>query len=248
MLFRSGEREVTEAIVRSGAQAVIHTAAISDIGDCERDPDASRRANVELTLWVCRAAKALHAKCVCYSSDQVYTGLEGKGPFREEEARNPANVYARHKLEAEKRALDLLPEAVMLRATWMYDHPGPLPLRGNLFMNVLQQVQTGQPARFSTCDLRGVTWAQEAVENTCRALALPGGTYNFGSDGEADMYRTARELAAMLGGDADRLILPDADRTPRSLRMDSTRARQGGVMFSDNLEGLRRCLQDWKKA
>ena len=34
----------------------------------------------------------------------------------------PGNIYAAHKLEMEKRVLDILPSAVMLRAEWMYDY------------------------------------------------------------------------------------------------------------------------------
>jgi dTDP-4-dehydrorhamnose reductase len=51
----------------------------------------------------------------------VYSGLEEEGPYTEDLAK-PGNVYAAHKLEMEQRVMDIAPDAVMLRAEWMYDY------------------------------------------------------------------------------------------------------------------------------
>ncbi len=80
-------RDVSEDDVRcivseSGADAIIHTAAISDIGTCEKDPEASYRANMLLPVYLARAAEG--RKLICFSSDQVYSGLEDDGPYTEE--------------------------------------------------------------------------------------------------------------------------------------------------------------------
>lgn len=124
-VLRSAGPAETERLVKAAAPDVIlHTAAISDTGYCERHPDQSRRANVELPVWLARAARRAGAKLVAFSSDQVYTGLEGSRPFDETAPLRPANVYGRHKREAEERVLEELDSAVLLRATWMYDLPG----------------------------------------------------------------------------------------------------------------------------
>ena len=102
------------------ADVIIHTAAISDVGTCEKDPGASYEANVRLPLFLAKAAK--EQKMICFSSDQVYRGCAGEGPYKEEDA-SPCNVYGRHKLEMEQQVLDVKPDAVMLRAEWMYDYP-----------------------------------------------------------------------------------------------------------------------------
>lgn len=49
------------------------------------------------------------AKLVAFSSDQVYAGVTQDGPLAETLPLSPANVYGQHKLEAEQRALELLP-------------------------------------------------------------------------------------------------------------------------------------------
>lgn len=114
-----------EEVIRFAAQVqpdvILHLAALSDTGYCQRHPEESRRANVELPCWMAKAARAAGAKLVAFSSDQVYAGVTQDGPLAETLPLSPANVYGQHKLEAEQRALELLPDAVFLRVPWMYD-------------------------------------------------------------------------------------------------------------------------------
>ena len=108
-----------EEVIRFAAQVqpdvILHLAALSDTGYCQRHPEESRRANVELPCWMAKAARAAGAKLVAFSSDQVYAGVIQDGPLEETLPLSPANVYGQHKLEAEQRVLEVLPDAVFLR-------------------------------------------------------------------------------------------------------------------------------------
>lgn len=156
-------------------EAIIHTAAISDMGACQRDPEGSRHANVEIPLMLAKAARG--ARLVMFSTDQVYNGNGNPGPYREDELISPVNVYARHKAEMEQRVLELRPDAVMLRATWMYD----MPLyrgdnRGNFLMNIIKASLAGRPTAWSKQEFRGITYVREAAEKRwnpcfCRAAS-----------------------------------------------------------------------------
>lgn len=224
--------------------AIIHTAAISDIGECEKDPEASWRANVLLTVSLCRAAHELDVKAVCYSSDQVYTGCRPEdGPYREDIPLSPTNVYARHKLEAEQRGLSVCPDAVMLRATWMYDLPGDgLPIRSNLMMNLLEQAKENRVERFSTTDLRGITYVRQVAKWTEQALQLPGGAYNFGSPNDRNMVETARAALKALGL-PETLAAADDSRPARCLAMDPSKLNACGLAFDSTQEGFLRCVR-----
>ena len=112
------EEQVRRIVLESGADTIIHTAAISDIGTCQANPEASYMANVQIPVYLARAAK--NAKLICFSSDQVYSGMDEEGPYTEDTVK-PANTYAEHKIEMEQRVLDIDPDAVMLRAEWMYE-------------------------------------------------------------------------------------------------------------------------------
>lgn len=234
--------ELHELILRLHPDVLFHTAALSDTGYCEVHPEESYRANVSVPLWIAEAAGELNAKLVAFSSDQVYAGLQDTGPFEEDLPLHPANVYGRHKLEAEQRVLELLPSAVLLRATWMYDLPGyGLPIRGNLILNLLRAALHNEPLRFSCRDYRGVTYVRQAVENLLPALDLPGGVYNFGCENDYDMYTTARHFCTVLG------ITPSLEKADwsRSLRMDCRKAREAGIVFDSTFDNVTRCLQDY---
>ena len=92
---------VNRMIEESNADVVVHTAAISDIGTCEADPEASYFANVQIPMYLANACKDSNRKLICFSSDQVYSACEDCGPYTEENVK-PGNIYAAHKLEMEK--------------------------------------------------------------------------------------------------------------------------------------------------
>lgn len=220
--------------------AIVHTAAISDIGTCEKNPEASYQANVLLPVYLAQAGAG--CKMVMLSTDQVYTASSKPGPFSEGDEGMPSNTYARHKLEMEQRVLDIAPDAVMLRATWLYD----MPLysgdnRGNFLMNTILAAIKGQPVHVSRQQYRGITYAREAAAMMPQALQLPGGAYNFGSETTLNMFDTAAALLKALGSHAQVVEAPGKD----NLWMDGGKARHYGVAFSDTLAGLHRCLEDY---
>ena len=145
------EKQIRQIVEESEADVIIHTAAISDVGICEKNPEESYYANVLLPVYLAKASDG--KKLICFSSDQVYRGCESDGPYREDEAK-PANIYGAHKLEMEQRVLDRQPDSVMLRAEWMYDYISP---RGNYLLNVLNAKETLTFGR----QYRGITYLRE---------------------------------------------------------------------------------------
>lgn len=249
LMAKGREEDITRLVQETHPDVILHTAALSDTGYCEAHPEESRRANIEVPLWLAKAAAGEGARLVAFSSDQVYAGVTLHGPLSEDLPLAPSNVYGRHKLEMEQRVLDILPDAVLLRATWLYDLPGyGLPIKGNLPLNLLHAALYGESLTFSPGDYRGVTYVRQAVENLLPVLELPGGAYNFGSENDLDMLETAWQFCAVLQ------IRPDlvpGDRT-RNLSMNTAKAQSGGVTFDTTVEGISRCLRDynmtwWKK-
>lgn len=236
-----------EAAIRAQVETlrpdvILHTAALSDTGYCAQHPAEAYRANVELPVWLARAARQTGAKLVAFSSDQVYAGVQQPGPLPETLVLRPANIYGQYKLEAEQRVLDLCPDSVHLRASWMYDLPGyGLPIRGNLPLNLLRAAIKGEPVRFSRSDHRGVTYVRQVIENLVPAMELPGGVYNFGSGNAEDMVCTARQFAKALGIS----IKITEESWNRNLVMDAAKLERFGIRFDTTQQGIRRCLRDY---
>ena len=225
--------DILRIIEEIGADAIIHTAAISDIGVCQANPEASYIANVQLPIHLAKAAK--HAKLICFSSDQVYSGLDEEGPYSEDRAK-ANNIYAEHKLEMEQRVLDIAPDAVMLRAEWMYDYYLKKP---NYFMNIINAADS---VSFSSRQYRGLTYVKEVAENMEKVIHLPGGIYNFGSETTKSMYEISKEFLALL----DKNIKLE-DAPPRhNLWMNCAKAKGFGVQFRNVEDGLKQCAEDYK--
>lgn len=241
--FRTaGEAQIMEQVEKICPNVILHTAAISDTGYCAQHPEEAYRANVLLPVWLAKAAAKTRAKLVAFSSDQVYAGVQGTGPLPETLELTPTNVYGGYKLEAEQRVLQVCPDSVHLRATWMYDLPGyGLPIRGNLPLNLLHAALKGESVRFSRNDFRGVTYVRQVIRNLEPALSLPGGVYNFGSGNDTDMVRTAQQFAQEMGICAQ---VEEAD-WHRNLVMDGTKLKHSGIHFDTTQQGIRRCLQDY---
>ena len=239
----SDEAAVRALIAREKPDFIVHTAALSNTAYCASHPEESLRANVLLPEWIAKAAAETGAKLLAFSSDQVYAGCKRSGPLSETLSLAPANVYGCHKLEAEQRVLDARPDAVLLRATWMYDLPGyGLPIRGNFLLNLYSAALHGGTLRFSCRDYRGITYVREAVEQLTQAMELPGGVYNFGSENDCNMYTTALRVCETLG------IHPEIEKQewPRSLLMDGSKFRNAaGVGFADTQAGIRHCLREY---
>lgn len=228
----AAQEDISRLIGASGADVVIHTAAISDIGACQADPEASYYANVQIPLFI---AKALGGrKLICFSSDQVYGGCDEEGPYREDSAK-PGNLYAEQKLEMEEKVLEIDSNAVMLRAEWMYDY---YLKKSNYFMNIINAERT---VSFSSGQLRGITYVREVAENMEKVIALPGGIYNFGSETTKSMYEITREFIDLLGRKVELKDTPAG----HNLWMNCEKAEKYGVKFSTVMDGLKKCAADY---
>lgn len=229
---------------REKPQGVIHCAAVSDVGQCQREPERSWQINVAGSQNLVRAAEELGAKCVLCSSDQVYVGSGVFGPHSEDEPLLPGNVYGREKLEMEGRCLAINPDCVCLRLSWMYDALRP-KAAGDFISRLVSSVREGRRADYSVMALRGITNVELVAQAMEKALDFPGGAYNFGSPNERGMYDTVREIFDTLGLDQSLVgrAEPSGEKAS-SLSMDIARIRKLGVDFPDTAREAARCLAE----
>ena len=224
-------------------EAVIHTAAVSDTGLCQRQPEWSEKINVAGCIHLAESCREAGAKLVICSSDQVYSGSTVPGPHREEEILTPNNIYGCQKLRAEQQCLEILPEAVCLRLSWMYSAVSFPGEHGHFLSNLKSAMADPEkPLTWPIHDRRGLTEAETVVKNLPAALKLPGGAWNFGAENHTSTYDTVKELLARLDMTAalERLIPNEtafADN-PRDISMDPARLKAAGIDFPATLEGL----------
>ena len=241
----TSKEEVENFIDSARPDAILHLAAISNTGYCEEHPQESYLVNVISVENIAKAAAKHGIKLVWFSSDQVYNGCTELGLLSEDTPLKPENHYGRHKLLAEQRALEICPDSVALRATWMYDSERPcMKTHRNFVLNFQEAIKNGTPLRFATREFRGITWIEDVVRNIPHTFDLPGGVYNFGAENLLNTYETAVEYARLQGISPDELVIPDTERFPEHIRnisisMDKAhKASNGKIRFMSTLEGL----------
>ena len=241
----TSEEAVENFIDSNRPDVILHLAALSNTGYCEEHPDESHLVNVVSVENIAKAAARHGIKMVWFSSDQVYNGCTELGLLSEDTVLAPENHYGRHKLLAEQRAMDICPDSVALRATWMYDSEKPgMKTHRNFVLNFQEAIENGTPLRFATREFRGITWIEDVVRNIPHTFDLPGGVYNFGAENHLNTYEAATEYARLQGLDPDALVIPDTERFPDHIRnisisMDKAyKASNGKIHFRTTLEGL----------
>lgn len=220
---------------------LIHTAAVSDVGACEKDPDGSEKINVEGVKNLAVVCSEIGARMIFCSSDQVYVGNSVAEPHREGEDLSPPTVYGRQKIKAEELAFSILPDTVALRLSWMFaadfregkEH-------GNLISSVCQTVKDGKCIQYPVYDRRSITNVWEVVRNIEIMFQAPAGIYNFGSENNESTYDVVKGFMENAGMDPGFLKKNEKafQDCPRNLRMNMEKVKKAGASFMTTLEAL----------
>lgn len=123
-------KDIGRAIGDFRPDAVVHTAAISEVGVCEKDPDRAHRINVTGTKNIVDICREKSLRLVHVSTDMIYDG-SNPGFYAEDDPPCPFTVYGRTKLEAEQYVTSNLPDATAIRPALIYG-PFHSPRRGVL--------------------------------------------------------------------------------------------------------------------
>lgn len=79
---------------------IIHTAAMTNVDQCEQEKEACWKNNVEAVRYLTEAAEHNDTFLLHLSTDFIFDGADG--PYDEEAVANPVSYYGESKLEAEK--------------------------------------------------------------------------------------------------------------------------------------------------
>lgn len=225
---------------------VMHCAAISDVGLCDKEPEKSYKINVEGSINIAKASERNGAKCIICSSDQVYFGSTIEEPHNETEVLQPINTYGKQKLIAEQECLATNPDCVLLRLSWMYDSKTMgQNEHGDFFRNLLVQINGTGELCYPIYDKRGITDVNEVVSNLEKVFRIDGGIYNFGSSNDKSTFALVCELFESMKWDLDRLHKNEEafKSNPRNLCMSQSKIESYGIFFSTTTNALLRNLE-----
>ncbi len=111
------------AIVAEKPELVIHTAAMTDVDGCARDPMAAFRSNALGTQNVVLACQRLQAPMVYISTNEVFDGAKDSA-YLEFDEPHAINAYGASKLAGERYVQMLLDRYYIVRTAWLFSTDG----------------------------------------------------------------------------------------------------------------------------
>ena len=203
----TGAAELERIFRLSRPDAVVHLAAIADVGTCEREPERAVAVNVTATSAIAELCRRHEARLVFVSTEYVFDGQ--RGYYREVEAPNPATVYGQTKWEAEREVARLAPAWSIVRTSIVYGWP--LQAHRNFVPWLIERLRSRQPYQAPTGVLRTPVYVEHLAEGIARLVegGCPGIHHIAGSDW-VSMYDFA--LAVADGFQLDRGLVIPADR------------------------------------
>jgi nucleoside-diphosphate-sugar epimerase len=198
----------------SGCETVIHFAGLAHLPECRDAERIAREVNVEGTARLAEVARQRGVKrFVFVSSAHVNAPSSRARPFREDDPPNPDNVYARSKLEAERRLKAAVGgsamEWVVVRPPLVYGPGAP----GN-FRRLVALVRSGLPIPLAAARAPKSFLYSENLVSAVHAVAMHPAAANktfLVSDSEvtstADLLRL---IADALGKKVVLINLPEA--------------------------------------
>ncbi len=108
----------TDIFRRFRPHVLIHTAAMTQPAQCEKEPDLARKFNVDATRQLAQMCEKTGARMIHISTDLVFDGR--KGDYVEGDEPAPLSRYGESKLTAEREVGSILENHTILRVALMY--------------------------------------------------------------------------------------------------------------------------------
>ncbi len=117
------KKTVEELIAKSGADAVIHCAAFTNVDLAESESEVCRNINYYGTKNIAECCKNHNIRLMYISTDYVFSG-EGNSEFETDSLKSPCNNYGKTKLEGENAVKELCSKYFIVRISWVFGENG----------------------------------------------------------------------------------------------------------------------------
>lgn len=232
-------------------QYCINCAAFTAVDRAEQEKERAFQINGEAVGVLASVCKEHHTKLIHISTDYVFDGT-ATTPYKEEFAPHPVNVYGASKLEGEKQALQLNPETIIIRTSWVYSSYGK-----NFVKTMLKLMKEKTGISVVDDQIGSPTYAADLADVILRIIAncqlsiancIPG-IYHFSNDGIIRWYDFALAIKETAGSAC--LIKPistaeyptEAKRPAYSV-LDKTKIQQTfGIKLKGWKQSLKECIK-----
>lgn len=202
------EQETRTVFALHNPDVVIHAAAMTNVDECELNPEKCHLVNVEATRFVVKATEAIQAHLIHLSTDFIFDGESG--PYTEEAKANPISIYGQAKLDAERIVQQAATPWAIVRTILVFGIAPGLS-RSNIILWVKANLEQGKSIQVVTDQFRTPTLAEDLAVG-CLLIAEKGETGVFNISGEQLMtpYDMAIATADFFGLDKSLIVKASA--------------------------------------
>ena len=213
-LFRSmdiEDRQSVDAVIDTvKPHHIIHTAAMTQVDDCELDHAACDRANVDAVQYIVNAAERNNSHLVHISTDFIFNGKEG--PYDEQGVADPLSYYGNAKWKGELIIQQSKLQWAILRTVLVYGIVDNMS-RSNIVLWAKGALEKGKPINVVDDQFRSPTLAEDLADGCILAVDRNAtGIYNISGKDQFAIIDLVREVADHYGLDRN-LINPVSSET-----------------------------------
>ena len=172
--------EAKSVFVDFQPDVVIHAAAMTNVDECELNPEKCQLVNVEATQNVVHATENVKAHLIHLSTDFIFDGLQG--PYNEEASPNPISIYGQAKLDSEIIVKQATTPWAIVRTILVYGIAPGLS-RSNIILWVKSSLEQGKTIQVVDDQFRTPTLAEDLAIG-CLLIAEKKATGIFNISGE----------------------------------------------------------------
>ena len=209
--------------------AVINAAGYVRVDEAEHHPETCHRANVTGPVNLAAACRRRNLPLMTFSSDLVFDGRTDRA-YVEDDAPAPLNAYGASKLEAERRVLDLLPAALVIRTSAFF---GPWD-EHNFLAHLFRTIDADDPFMAPADTTVSPTYVPDLVIASLDLL-IDGerGVWHLANGGATTWFDFAKSAASLSGRPVEHIIPVDTDRIWRPAvrpRFSALASQRGTLM------------------
>lgn len=200
------EPAVRDRLAASDPDWVINCAAMTDVDECESQPERAHAVNANAPGTLATVCSDLSIDLLHVSTDYVFDG-RCEIPYTEDAPTNPIQIYGFSKLAGERQVQASLSNALITRLAFVYGRHGST---GNLtgFPAWLRnRLHDDQETPLFTDQHITPTRAGQAAETICDLLELAvSGTYHLAASSCVTPYEFGSTIAEHLNADNTLLV------------------------------------------
>ena len=203
----SNPQNIQEVFARYQPSVLIHTAAMTQVDDCETQQETCWLQNVQAVEYLIDACSKYHTFFVHLSTDFIFDGKDG--PYDENAQANPLSFYGNSKWEAEKRLQASSIDWAIARTVLVYGVVEDMS-RSNIILWVKKSLEEGKTIKVVDDQWRTPTLAEDLAMGTYLiAKSKAKGIFNISGKDLLTPYEMALATADFFG--LDKSLIQRAD-------------------------------------